>query len=173
MFEEYNEFFDIIWHIDSDGNKVSIQRINEQYKIVNGKIILNGIPDLFYKVIISDKFEVNSIEQIIDNSFFKVSYLTGEVFFHSSLEGQTIIITQYYDRGIIKLYGLRVELLNSENLYNATNIEDFATDVTKRVNNIVANTGDDNTEIVDARYSTMKDKLFGVLSSRLEEIEND
>ena len=103
MFEEYNEFFDIIWHTDDNGNKVSIQRINEQYKIVNGKIILNGIPDSFYKVTISNKYEVNSIEQIISNIYFKVNYLTGEVYFHSSLEGQLITIAQYYDRGLINV----------------------------------------------------------------------
>lgn len=142
MFEEYNEFFDIIWHTDDNGNKVSIQRINEQYKIVNGKIILNGIPDSFYKVTISNKYEVNSIEQIISNIYFKVNYLTGEVYFHSSLEGQIITIAQYYDRGLIKLYGKRVELQNENNLYDATNVEDFATEITNRVNTYIADTED-------------------------------
>jgi len=172
-YDEYNQFFSIIWFTDDLGEKISIQRLNEQQKIINNKIILNNIPDYFNKVNIEDKYEVGNNDEITDNTFFKVDYLTGEVYFHPSLDNTTITIKDYFGRGIIKFMGKRIELQNEENLYNATNIEDFATDVTKRVNNIVANTGDDNTEIVDARYSTMKDKLFSVLSGRLEEIEND
>jgi len=173
LFQEYQEFFDVLWHTDDSGNKISIQRLNEQHKIVNGKIILNGIPNSFYKVTISNKYEVNSIEQIIDNSFFKVYYLTGEVFFHSSLEGQTIIIAQYYDRGLIKLYGKRVELQNIDNLYNATNIEDFATDITNRVNNIVSSAGDSNTEIVDSRNNSLTEETFVTLKDRLDSENNE
>jgi len=173
IYDEYNEFFSVLWFTDDNGNKVSIQRLNEQQIIVNGKIILNNIPDSFYKVQITNKYEIDINSEIISNIYFKVNYLTGEVYFHSSLEGQTITIAQYFGRGLIKTMAKRVELSNENNLYNATNIEDFATDITNRVNNIVSSAGDSNTEIVDARQSIVKDKSFITLDSRIEEIESE
>ena len=178
MFQEYQEFFDVLWHTDDSGNKISIQRLNEQHKIVNNKIILMEIPDSFYKVTISNKYEININSEILSQNYFKVSYLTGEVYFHSSLEGQIITIAQYFGRGLIKTMAKRVELSNENNLYNASNVEDFATDITNRVNNIINNAGDSNIEIVDARdnsstetvYTTLKDRLDSEYNNNIESL---
>jgi len=173
IFEEYNEFFSILWFTDDNGNKISIQRLNEQQKIINGKILLNNIPDQFYKIQIANMYEVNINIEITDVAYFKTNYLTGEVYFHSSLEGQTITIAQYYGRGIIKYMGKRIELQNEENLYDATNVEDFATDITRRVNNIIINAGDSNIEIVDARYNSSIGKTYTTLKNRLDDEYNN
>ena len=134
IYDEYNEFFSVLWFTDDNGNKISIQRLNEQQKIVNGKILLNNIPDNFYKVQITGKYEIDINSEITSANYFKVSYLTGEVFFYSSLEGNTIIIAQYFGRGLIKTMAKRVELSNENNLYNASNVEDFAIETINKIN---------------------------------------
>ncbi len=45
--EDYNELFNITWHIDSSGNKINKKQINESHKIVGNIILLNEIPDSF------------------------------------------------------------------------------------------------------------------------------
>lgn len=52
-------------------------------------------------------------------------------------------------------------------------IETDVTNLNNRVDNIVAQSGNDNTEIVDARNSIVKGKIFPVLGERLEEVEQD
>lgn len=42
-----------------------------------------------------------------------------------------------------------------------------------RIDNLVSQSGDSNTEIVDARQSTVKSKTFATLDARLEEAEQD
>jgi hypothetical protein len=46
-------------------------------------------------------------------------------------------------------------------------------DMIDRVDNLVGQTGDSNTEIVDSRYSSVKSKTFTVLKDRLDEAETD
>ncbi|WIF94313.1 hypothetical protein [Caminicella sporogenes] len=46
-------------------------------------------------------------------------------------------------------------------------------DAIARIDNIVSQAGSDNTEIVDARYSSVKNKTFNLLSERLDEAEQD
>ncbi len=46
-------------------------------------------------------------------------------------------------------------------------------DMIDRIDNLVGQTGDSNTEIVDARYSSVKSKTFTVLKDRLDEAETD
>lgn len=167
-FEEYTEFFDILWFTDDNGNKISIQRTNEQHRIINGKILLFNVPDSFYKVTISGKYEININSEILSGDYYKVSYLTGEVYFHSSLEGTTITIAQYYGRGLIRTMAKRVELLNENNLYSSDNIEDFASEITQRVDNLVLNSGSGDTEIVDARTSAPTGLTYTTLKNRLD-----
>ncbi len=45
--------------------------------------------------------------------------------------------------------------------------------INDRIDNLVGQTGDSNTEIVDARYSSVKSKTFTVLKDRLDEAETD
>lgn len=53
------------------------------------------------------------------------------------------------------------------------NVRDAIDEMDARVNNIVSQGGDDNTEVVDARHSTLKGKTFNVLKERLDDIEGD
>lgn len=168
VFDEYSEFFSIIWYTDENGKKVSIQRNNEQHKIVNNKILLLNVPDNFYKVTIAGKTEIKINLVITGAEFYKVNYLTGEVYFHSSLEGQTITITQYYGRGLIRTMAQRIELIDENNLYVAENVEDFATEITQRVDNLVTNAGDGNSEIVDSRTSAPTETIYTTLKNRLD-----
>lgn len=56
---------------------------------------------------------------------------------------------------------------------NFQSIETGHNDLEDRVSNIVASAGNSNTEIVDARQSTVKNKTFPTLDGRLEENEQD
>lgn len=56
---------------------------------------------------------------------------------------------------------------------NKDNVKEALDDTKERIDNIVGQGGSDNTEVVDARHSTVKDKTFPVLGERMEEIEND
>jgi len=99
--------------------------------------------------------------------------LTGEVYFHSSLEGQTITITQYFGRGLIKTMAQRIELLNISNLYTSDNVEDFANEITQRVDNLVLNSGSGDSEIVDSRTSASTGITYSTLKNRLDSEYDD
>jgi hypothetical protein len=166
--------YTITWYTDAQGKKVSYQRVNEQYQVVNGKIQLNDIPDQYYKVNVGSGYtETNINSTITSATAYKVNYDTGEVYFDSSKEGTTITIASYYGKGRIKLYAHNVKLEDVSNLYVADNVEDFASEISGRVGNIISGAGASNAEIVDARLSTTKGKTFSVLKSRLEESEQD
>jgi parallel beta-helix repeat protein len=167
--------YKVTWYTDAQGRKISVQRENEQYQIIGGKIILNDLPDSYYKLQITGMSEINLNSQISSASQFKVNYDTGEVFFDSSKEGSIITIASYYGKGRLLLYGQNIQLSNTSNLYTSTNVEDFATEIIKkansidaRVNNIISNAGSSNTEIVDARYDSISNVTYSTLKSRLD-----
>jgi hypothetical protein len=167
--------YTITWYTDSQGRKISIQRQNEEYQVISGKIQLNDLPDQYQKLNISGYTEININSIISSATSYKVNYDTGEVFFHSSKEGTTITASSYYGRGRIKLYGNSVKLMDTSNKYTSDNIEDFASEIIDkansidlRVNNIVSNAGLSNTEIVDARYDSTMNVTYNTLKSRLD-----
>src|SRR5690606_10517293 len=53
------------------------------------------------------------------------------------------------------------------------NVKDALDTTDERIDNIVSQGGDDNTEVVDARHSTTKDKTYNTLKGRLEDGEQD
>ena len=114
----------ITWHTDSEGKKVSVLRENEQQKVVNGKITLSEIPDEFYGVTISGYNEVK-YGKIINETDFKVNYALGEVAFHPSQEGKTIIVDSYYGRGIIYYPSSRIYYTTSPDGDVETTLQDF------------------------------------------------
>jgi parallel beta-helix repeat protein len=167
--------YNITWYTDAQGRKISIQRQNEIYKVVNNKITLSDLPDSYYKLQITGMTEVSLSSQISSASQFKVNYDTGEVFFDPSKEGSTIIIASYYGRGRVNLYAQNISLLNKNSLYTSTNVEDFsaeifnkATTIDTRVSNIVSNAGSSNTEIVDARYDSINNITYPTLKGRID-----
>lgn len=56
---------------------------------------------------------------------------------------------------------------------NKNNVKDALDNTKDRIDNIVTSAGTSNTEIVDARQSTVKSKTFANVRARLEEIENE
>jgi len=168
IFSPYNEFFQILWFTDDNGNKISVQRLNEQHKIVNNRIILKNVPDSFYKVSITSKYEIDINQAITGTSYYKVDYETGYVFFDSSLEGQTITVAQYFGRGIVYIMAKRTQLQNVNNLYTSDNVEDFANEITQRVDNLVLNSGSGDAEIIDSRTSTPTGITYSTLKNRLD-----
>lgn len=111
------------WETDVDGNKISIEILNEQKTIVDGKITLNGLPDEFHKVQITGYNEIPFTSKIVNDTDFKVDYRnTGNIYFDSSQEGVEITVDRYYSRGVNYLPASRVW----------TEIDDF-NNVTKTV----------------------------------------
>ena len=110
--EEYNDLFDIAWHTDSSGNKISKKQTNEQHKIVGNIALLNEIPDQFYRVKITNMYELNKGSKINNANEFVVDYLTGRITFHESKDGATIMVDEYYGRGLIKGFAIRSLLMD-------------------------------------------------------------
>ena len=146
---DFNELFNITWHTDTNGNKISVQILNEQKKVVNNKVLLNEIPDSFNGVQIANMVEVGKNGTINAPNEYKVNYLTGEIYFSPNLDGQEITIQQYYGRGLIKSFAIRILLLNN-NDWQSDNLEDLAKEIKQyivsNVNNLQTqiNTGNTN-----------------------------
>jgi hypothetical protein len=96
-----------LWYRDNNGNKISYNRTNQNYTVVKNKIVLSEIPDEYYKVFITGFYEIHE-GNIPNSSQFFVDYETGEVTFDSSHEGETVIVSSYYGRGIIYIFASRV-----------------------------------------------------------------
>lgn len=106
-----NDIF-INWHVDSYGEKYSIKREEEPYLVERGKIVLNEIPDKHFGILLEGFQEVDTIKQEND---FAVDYTQGFIWFHSSKEGETIIINKYYGRGLAMYPASRIYGVDSEN----------------------------------------------------------
>jgi hypothetical protein len=100
----------ITWHVDGSGNKISLPITNINHTVINGRFLLDYIPDEFYKVTIntpSDMVEIDIGRLLTSNAQYKVDYTNGLVYVHSDLEGDTINAS-YYSRGIISYPASRV-----------------------------------------------------------------
>ena len=98
------------WFTDEQtGQKISIPVNNEQKQVINGKIILDYVPDKFYKVLFSStpNSELNINEQITDINQYKVDYNIGYIYLHPDRELQNLTFN-YYKRGIIYYPASRV-----------------------------------------------------------------
>lgn len=161
IFDEYQELLDILWHTDVNGNKISIQRTNQQFKIVDNKIILNEVPDSFYKVTISGKYEIDFKQRINSAEYFKVNYLTGEVFFHENLDGNTVIVDEYYGRGVIRLFGKRIIIQDSYNNWDSDNLEDLSVEIKNYINS-QASTLDNHTTKIQTNENNITSNLIKI-----------
>lgn len=168
----YNDPVDITWNTDTNGNKVSVLRPQETHKIVNYKITLGQIPDSLKLILITGYTEVKDPRISLSATNFRVDYSNGDVFFHTSKEGQSVIVTSYYGRGILKYPAGRIYLKDENDLYHANNVEDFATETTQRINNIVSGASPISGEVVDARLSGFDGTLYTVLKNRLDDMQN-
>lgn len=102
------DFLDILWYKDGYGDKVSREITNEGHIVTNGLIVLDEIPDAFYKVEVAGMYETDIKNSLISAEFFKVDYDHAKIYFHPDLEGKTVNVSRYFSRGIIKLSAKRV-----------------------------------------------------------------
>ena len=149
--EDYNELFNITWHTDSSGNKISIKQINEQHKVVGNIVLLNEIPDQFNRVKITNMYELNKGSKINNTNEYIVDYLTGKITFHESKDGSTITIDEYYGRGLIESFAIRTLLLDKNNNWESTNIEDLAQEIKQYI--------DKNRSEVNSNTSNLQNQI--------------
>lgn len=97
----YNDPLHIQWNVNEFGKKQSVEILNEPVTVVENKVFLSQIPDVFHRVQIQDYIEININDQIVNENEFKVDYSNGQLFFHESKEGLSINIDRYYGRGVI------------------------------------------------------------------------
>ena len=141
----YNTFFNVEWFN-------SILRENEDHVVVNNKFLLDNIPDKLYKVTITGYTEITQNTEITLATQFKVNYNTGEVTFDSSKSGDTITVTEYYGKGIIKTYSKRQNVVDEDGHFDNENAEDVFAEIgvdlenqQGQINNLVV--GSSNTTI--------------------------
>lgn len=97
----YSDPLYITLNRDGSGNPVSVEIDNETITVVNGISFLSGIPDKYYRVVITGFTEIEIGEEITASTQFKCYYPTGQLFFDSSQEGKTINVDTFYSRGAI------------------------------------------------------------------------
>ena len=112
----FNDPIKIQWNINEQGEKISVEMQPEPIVVSNNAGTLIQIPDKFYRVQINEYIDPLDIttkvndydyieiinDEIIPENGYRVDYQMGLIFFHPSKEGQTITITKYYGRGIVR-----------------------------------------------------------------------
>lgn len=91
---------------------------NEVHTVLDGKFLLDFIPDQLIRVSITGYTQIPWNNAITSATQFKVNYQNGEVQVHSSKEGVSITVTSYGAKGIIKYYADRIVLDNGETIQN-------------------------------------------------------
>jgi len=84
-----------MYNKDEEGNPIALLINNEQHEIVDSKIVLNQIPEYFYKVRITSMSEIPYDEIVNAPNLFKVDYSMGIVYFDNTLNGDLITINSY------------------------------------------------------------------------------
>ena len=120
------------WFTDEGtGNKISIPVSNEQKKVINNKIIMDYVPDYFYKVTFAStpNSELNINEQITSVNQYKVDYNIGCIYLHPDRELENLTF-DYYKRGIVYYPASRVytEKTNDSITQTVEDVLDLATD---------------------------------------------
>lgn len=105
----YKDPFFIQWNIDDNGNKVSVEILNEQKQVIGNILVLSQLPDIQYRVFIDETFvEIDIKDEITQVNQYKVDYTHGYIVTHPSLNGQTLNIKRYYGRGVILTHVSRI-----------------------------------------------------------------
>ncbi len=153
IFDPFGDYLQIIWRTDSNGNKQSIQITNENHKVVGNRIILREIPDPLNRVDISGKSEIDINAELTSNSYYKVDYNSGMIYFHDDDEGKSINVNEYFGRGYIQMFGERIIFQDEDGLYSVENVEDALKEVMEKVN-INESTISDNYNTLDSKINT-------------------
>lgn len=148
-----------LWYTNSSGEKVSVTKTNETYKIVNNKIFLTHIPDSLIKI---NYITINSTViyevpkgSIIDNNSFTVDYELGLIDVPSIYEGQTAIVNSYGAKGSI-LFPLS-RIYDDQNLGNGNAIktlDQLLDDITNNLNIAITNAETNLNNNIDTLYDS-------------------
>ena len=101
IFDTYRDSLFIDWYTDDNGSKISIQRTNEQHKVVNNHIVITEVMDDFQGVQIDGMYQIPYEQEITNENYFAPHWTAGIIRFHPNKEGQTITISSYYSKGLI------------------------------------------------------------------------
>lgn len=131
-----------LWYTDGLGNKVSVTKTNETYKVVDNKIFLTHIPDKLIKVnsIIINSTTIYEVAEgsIINENNFTVDYELGLITTSSIYDGQTAIVSSYAAKGSIMFPMSRI--YDDQNSGNGTiirTLDQLLEDIENNANNIV------------------------------------
>lgn len=136
-----SEVINIIWHLDEDGNKISMPINNEPHTVINSKITLIEIPDEFYGVTIKDgekiltEIESTNTEKQLDENEFRVHYGLGVIFLNTIKNDRELTIN-YYSRGLVMYPASRIFTDSNEADGTINNLQDVLSDVTDTLNDI-------------------------------------
>lgn len=113
--------------------------IKATHKIINNKVELSEIPDKFNRVKVNyNNTYLNEVEdEELTDSLYSVNYPSGLVEFHSSKDGEMVDV-EYFGKGANLFPSSRVYLNQEKNDIVARNIQDFADEMTGRVNNLIS-----------------------------------
>jgi hypothetical protein len=129
---------------------------NEVHTVLDGKFLLDYIPDQVVRVTITGYTEIPWRNTISSATEFKVNYQNGEVQTHSSKESESITVTSYAATGVIKYYADRIVLDDDTVLQDwVDGIEDGDLDSSQITNdsNVI---GDSVTEALNSLSSVVE-----------------
>jgi hypothetical protein len=149
----YSEPLFIEWFVNEQGEKVSEPVTNESKQVVVGKVILDYLPDFFYKVTspsIELTTEIKINKPITLTTQYKVDYNSGFVYVHPDLEGNTLLF-DYYKRGILKYPASRIVTKSEGGAIEALDkkLDNFDSAETTRVSSENTRISNENTRISD------------------------
>ena len=98
---KYGDPIIVDWYVDDRGNKISKSISNESLTVVDNKATLVGLPDEYKRVKIDGMHEISIDKEIQDETESKVDYKQTRIgYFHPKKNGSTIVVNEYWSRGI-------------------------------------------------------------------------
>lgn len=134
------KYFDSIRHLLRSG------KVDDPYvlkftkgKVINGKTILDEIPDAMYKVRVTGYIEITKEEYYktknIPSNKFYVEYDNGVIYFNPSENGKILDI-EYKGRGVLQFPAERI-YVHSPNPWAVDNLQEFIDLIYEKTQNII------------------------------------
>jgi hypothetical protein len=133
----------IQWETDENGVRQAVQVTNEEIKIINNTTILHYKPSEYHRVILDnitideetlEFVEIGIKEKIDAINKYKVDYNTGIIFFHPTLDGFTLNVSQYYEEGLILTHVSRIYYRDANDVI--VTLEEYLNSITEIVGNL-------------------------------------
>ncbi len=151
MIQQYDSKIHSLWYTDGLGNKVSVNRTNDYFTVIDGKVWLNGIPDKLIKIsnIVIDGNTLYEANQgsVINTSNFTVDYENGYLNVDISYNGKQVLINSWSSRGSLFFPLSRIYDDRDGNFSVITTLSDLLDDIETNANNIVNNLADSFTHL--------------------------